>query len=93
MPIQSNIYGQPLVDRGYIRLLTMQNVYLSCALRCTLRVVPFGTVGSHRFQQGAIEPYDAVSYVWGPPQDSRLVYCNNEPVHIPRNLRNALQLI
>ena len=44
----------------------------------TYDLAPFGSPAYNGYQ----ESYDAVSYVWRPSQDSRLIYCNDEPVHI-----------
>lgn len=37
------------------------------------------------------QPYEALSYVWGDPSDTRVIWLNGHPHYVTRNLYSALQ--
>jgi hypothetical protein len=77
-----------LRDKDEIRLLLLQPRTWSS---------PDGTSEPHcalkhiKFSSRSRPKYEALSYMWGPPEESQLIYVNEVPVRIRANLHSALR--
>lgn len=78
-----NLYRHLPLDpkRKEIRVLTLLPGDTNEPLECSLSVAPLGD----EFVQ-----YNALSYVWGDPQDTTMVKVNGEPAMVTKSLAGAL---
>lgn len=71
----------PLPDSGYIRLFELFPRSLLGTIFVRLFVVSIND----------LPRYEAISYVWERPTDTRTIICNRRPLRITRNLHDALK--
>lgn len=71
----------PFDDKNSIRLLVLLPGNPCDPISCKLRI--------ERMEN--VIPYEAISYVWGDPDDRVEILCNGQSLHITRSLMGALQ--
>ncbi|KAE9382019.1 HET-domain-containing protein, partial [Stipitochalara longipes BDJ] len=79
----SSILYSPLED-DEIRLLVLVPGSGSKSIHCRLATVKLQT-------QAEVPVYEALSYMWGPPSPSTLIYVNDTPFEVRNNLFEALK--
>ncbi len=79
----SNLYSEAVVD-NFIRVLELEPGNEEDPLICNLRIVSLSD---------AADTYEAISYVWGDPNDLKSISCNSIQHHIPASLELALKFI
>lgn len=82
---QTNVVYEPLpIDSGAIRLLTIQPAKRKTAtVKCTLSSATLRND----------PPFEALSYVWGDPEDLLLIIVDGKRFAVTRNLLEALQAL
>lgn len=70
----------PLVHKNSIRLLILEPGVATDHISVQL----------HEYEARYVPAYDAISYVWGDPEETTEIFCNGSIVHITRNLHWAL---
>lgn len=72
-----------LPSRTSIRILTLQPGEESDKIKCQVSAV----------ERDQAPPYDAISYAWGSPTDTKAIHCGNKILKVTRNLWDALKRI
>jgi hypothetical protein len=74
---------QPLLTPRSIRVLAIEPGTFRQTIHCSLKLVQLDEAGSL--------PYEALSYVWGPPTPAVPIVCNEIQMNVTPNLGAALQ--
>ncbi|KXJ88193.1 heterokaryon incompatibility protein-domain-containing protein [Microdochium bolleyi] len=70
----------PLPAATSLRILRLDPGQVEDVVSCRLEVV----------DRAQAPPYEAISYVWGSPTDTRLVLCSGRKIRVPTSLRDIL---
>jgi hypothetical protein len=74
------------LPKDSIRILSLLPGKSGSEIQCTLSQIPmYCADGRH--------PYEALSYMWGPPEPTSLIQLNGQPFTVRANLIAALELL
>ncbi|KAF2107901.1 heterokaryon incompatibility protein-domain-containing protein [Lophiotrema nucula] len=81
--LEPQIIYSPIPGPDYIRIIKLLPGQKTDGIKCKLVIMPVGD---------DTQPYEAISYVWGDPNDTAPIECNGSIVQVTRNLEDALRI-